>query len=480
MDKTKLENIILENTKTIFAFFLKKGVDEYNASDLTQDTILAILKASDKIINENAIYGYIFSTANNLYKKYLSSKKKNEFAQLHDEYNAKINLEDTDDEKLNLLRRELAFLSLNYRKCVVLYYFKNNTLKEVAEKLNISLEMAKYYLFKTRKKLKEGMNMNREFGKRSYNPETLYFVNNWFGMYNLDLENLFNRKIVGNILLACYYTPLSLLELAIELGVANVYIEDEVNILLSYKLLVKVENKYQTNWLILTNDFLTDFIRNSKETIINQMCKIYDSIDKIDKIDGMEYDINKNDLKWSLLPLILQQGYDLFDKNYKGKKEFNKLFKSADSISYGTNVDSQSIYQTNMLIGYTPINPNYGVSIIGPNVFPKEYICMDWDGFVKNIEQNLNKYVVISNQDKVDEVFKEIYDISRMMYENLFTIMKDALLTYSPKIIHNTLDGAIYNILSVGIAGIICYQIIDAKILKLPKDKHPITLVYKK
>ena len=53
--KTILENIILENTKTIFAYFLNKGVDENDASDLTQDTILAILKSPDNIKNENAI-----------------------------------------------------------------------------------------------------------------------------------------------------------------------------------------------------------------------------------------------------------------------------------------------------------------------------------------------------------------------------------------------------------------------------------------
>lgn len=49
--------------------------------------------------------------------------------------------------------------------------------------------------------------------------------------------------------------PMSALDLAIELGVATVYIEDEIQLLLKYNLLVKDKNKYQTNWLILTKDF---------------------------------------------------------------------------------------------------------------------------------------------------------------------------------------------------------------------------------
>ena len=106
MDKIILESIILENTKTIFAYFLNKGVSEYDASDLTQDTILAILKSSDNIKNENAIYGYIYSIANNLYKKYLIKKKQNSYIELDENYSYKYEAKETiDDEKIGLLTR---------------------------------------------------------------------------------------------------------------------------------------------------------------------------------------------------------------------------------------------------------------------------------------------------------------------------------------------------------------------------------------
>lgn len=479
MDKTVLENIVIENTKTIFAYFLNKGVNENDASDLTQDTILAILKSSDNIKNENAIYGYIYSIANNLYKKYLIKKKQNSYIELDENYSYKYEAKEIiDDEKIELLKRELSLLSNEYRQCVVLYYFKHNSLKDVSEKLNISLEMAKYYLFKTRKKLKEGMNMNREFGRRSYDPDKFYFSNLYYGNYNSDLEHLFNRKIVGNILLACYYTPMTLLELAIELGVANVYLEDEVNILLSYNLLVKNGNKYQTNWLILTTEFLNDFVKASKKTIENSFRHVFEHLDELKAIPGIsQNDVNNNDFKWSLLPLLLNEGFARFDKEYKGNKEFKKVFKSANTISYGMNIDYDNIYQCKMIMGYTPIIKNYGASVIVPNVFNKEIV---WEEFEKEVNNNPNKFVVVNDESLTNECLDSIYDEIKILYVKLYDIMKDTLIAYSPKNIHSELEGAIYNILNIQTRGIICYHLINSNILEKPSESYSASILYKK
>ena len=479
MDKIILENIILENTKTIFAYFLNKGVDENDASDLTQDTILAILKSSENIKNENAIYGYIYSIANNLYKKYLIKKKQNSYIELDENYRYKDEAKEMiNDEKIELLKRELSLLSNEYRQCVVLYYFKHNSLKEVSEKLNISLEMAKYYLFKTRKKLKEGMDMNREFGRRSYDPDKFYFSNIYYGNYNSDLEHLFNRKIVGNILLACYYTPMTLLELAIELGVANVYLEDEVDILLSYNLLVKNGNKYQTNWLILTTDFLNDFVKASKKVIENSFKNVFNHLDKLEVIPGIsQNDVNNNDYKWSLLPLLLSEGFAKFKEEYKGSKEFKRVFKSANTISYGMNIDFDNIYQCKMIIGYTPILNNFGASVINPNVFNKEIV---WDEFENEVNNNPNKFVVVIDESLAKDCLDSVYDEIKILYVKLYDIMKDTLIAYSPKSIHNDLEGAIYNILYMQTIGVICYDLINSNILDNPSESYSASILYKK
>ena len=58
------------------------------------------------------------------------------------------------DEEIYRLRRELSLLSKMHREVSVMYYVKNMSCSEIAKAQNISIEMVKYHLFKTRKLLK--------------------------------------------------------------------------------------------------------------------------------------------------------------------------------------------------------------------------------------------------------------------------------------------------------------------------------------
>ena len=76
------------------------------------------------------------------------------------------------------------------------------------------------------------------------------------GEFNREYYNLFTRKLPGQILMSAYYTPMTTRELAIELGVASVYLEDELELLEKYGLITKKPTgKYQTKLLIYTDDF---------------------------------------------------------------------------------------------------------------------------------------------------------------------------------------------------------------------------------
>lgn len=196
MEQKVLEKIVIDTSKTIYAFFLKRNVAENDAKDLTSETILSILQATQKILNEEAIYGYIFNASSNIYKKYLNKKKNHVFVPIN-ENDFIENSTFIKDEQLERLHRELAMLPSLYRQCTILYYYQQYGLKEISEKLNISLEMTKYYLFKTRKTLKEGIVMEREFGQRSYNPETFYFVNFYYGNYNEERQIYLIEKSVA-------------------------------------------------------------------------------------------------------------------------------------------------------------------------------------------------------------------------------------------------------------------------------------------
>lgn len=59
----------------------------------------------------------------------------------------------------------------------------------------------------------------------------------WGGGDNPYYRQLFKRKFPENILLSAYYTPLTIQELSIELGVVVVYLEDEIELLMKHDII---------------------------------------------------------------------------------------------------------------------------------------------------------------------------------------------------------------------------------------------------
>ena len=106
-----------------------------------------------------------------------------------------------DDDEKNLLHRELSFLSNQYREAMVLYYFENLSCSEIAVRQKISTEMVKYYLFRARKIVMEGMHMERIYGEKSYNPNYVK-IDFWgtLGGQDNEYREFSKRKIKGNIL----------------------------------------------------------------------------------------------------------------------------------------------------------------------------------------------------------------------------------------------------------------------------------------
>jgi len=153
INRNKATEFVEENLKTIFAYSLSRLRDKSDAEDLTNDIIAAILASSDRIKDDNAFYGYVWKIASNTYKNFLKKRKK----QMFDEYpeNISDNKDFTDnivlEQEFSVLRREIALLSKEYRECTVAYYYDGLSCSQISNEYGISLEMVKYYLFKTRK-----------------------------------------------------------------------------------------------------------------------------------------------------------------------------------------------------------------------------------------------------------------------------------------------------------------------------------------
>ncbi|MBQ4047880.1 MAG: sigma-70 family RNA polymerase sigma factor [Clostridia bacterium] len=330
MDRIKLEQLITENMQSIFGFALTRLGNIAEAESLASNILYEMIRSAPKLKDEERFYGFLWKVAEHVYVDYLRQKTKNtsRTAELDesvaDESGSALD-EIVQKEELNLLRRELSLLSKQYREATVLYYIENLSCSEAAEKLQISTEMVKYYLFRARKIIREGMNMERLYGEKSYRPN-IFEIDFWGTKAGDDREyrDFQRRKIKGNILLAAYYSPVTIQEISIELGVALPYLEDEIKLLVDREYLVCNNGKYLTNIPIFTLD-CTKMIDEKLDKLIEESAKkILSVTDEFDARFGDRF-ANTNLAHWQKLLLCLH--YSLLDTENDLEKNYGELPK---------------------------------------------------------------------------------------------------------------------------------------------------------
>lgn len=297
----------------LYYFCLKKTGDSYEAEDLTQDIALNILTAINGGTVPESFSGWVWQIARNRYSRWAASKhRKNESVTGSDISDYEI--EDESDnilsemihaEDLALLRRELAFISGEYRNIVTAFYLEDRSIRDIAATLKLPESAVKQRLYRARKILKEGMNMAREFGKKSYKPEDVNFTSSGSQPSGLPWS-VVQRKIPKNILLEASNNPSTLEELSVELGVALPYMEEEVERLYKATLLEKEGDKYVTNFFILDKEcreaVYNALRRGSKERsrLLSEI--IEDNLSAIRELGIAADHITDNEIKWWLIP----------------------------------------------------------------------------------------------------------------------------------------------------------------------------------
>jgi DNA-binding MarR family transcriptional regulator len=199
--------------------------------------------------------------------------------------------------------------------------------------------MVKYYLFRARKIMKEGMYMVREYGEKSYNPD-IFNMDYWGTGPNDVYWKLFERRLPGNILLAAYYEPLSITELSLELGVASSWLEDEIKILLEHDLIkLTGSGKYQTNIIIFTPEYEKEVYNATKELYAPVAESLYKFIiEKENEIRSLGFlgsEFSKNRLYWSVITPVLLHAANITEKS----EDFPLLSNGSHGYVFGYNRD---------------------------------------------------------------------------------------------------------------------------------------------
>ena len=313
----------------IFYFCLKKTGDHYEAENLTQDIALQVITALHGGTIPASFSAWVWQIARNRYSVWAARKhNRNESVTGSDVGDYEI-VDESDnilsemihEEEMSLLRRELAFIKSDYRDIVVAYYIENKSVREIASELSLPENTVKSRLFRAREILKEGMDMAREFGKRSYNPEEITYTNICSKPGELGQPwTLLDPKLNQNVFLACYDNPMTAEELAIEVGTALPYMEDILNHLTKQTLLIEKGDKYETNFPIISRE-AQEKIHYYFEGIMPQLVALLtENIDRFmkqcDEAGFCYYGPYQSyeEAKWVLLPDFYKSFY-LFAKN---------------------------------------------------------------------------------------------------------------------------------------------------------------------
>ena len=321
MTDKRASELLSENLTAIYGYAFSKLYDKDKADDLASEIVYEIIVSARNLQNEDAFWGFAWKIAENTFRRFIrKSQLAAQTVELTEENIGVYDLspeqeyieKEIESEQIYLLRRELSLLKKTHREVCVAYYVDNKSCSQIAKEQNISVEMVKYHLFKTRKLLKEGIGMTRTLGEKSYNPGT--FRLDFWGDKN-KYYDLFNRKLPGSIVLAAYYETMTAEALSMELGVSMPYLEEEIEILEAAGVLKKIGDKYQTNIVIITDAYEKEFVRNTSaiyatvaKSVFEKVTSLLPQIRELD-FHGNDYDDNR--LIFGLLNLAFVKGYIL-------------------------------------------------------------------------------------------------------------------------------------------------------------------------
>ena len=366
MTKEQMENIIQENMQKIYLYCVKKLENTALAEDVASDIILELLRSYNRIRNDEAVYGYMWSVANNLCRNYWRRNEKETYVEIPNEFVGTCCFSPEEsyvrEEELMLLRRELSLLREKYRRIMISYYIAGNSCEEIAGKYNLSVTNVKQCLFEGRRKVKEGMDMVREYGELSYAPEK--FTMNFWGNSSYGYWELFERKLPGNLIIAAYESPKTLEELSLEMGVGVPYLEDEVAILEKMGLLVKKGKTYQSNmvlydeqWRKTVYDKATELIKTKLEDVKKL---VDDGVRYLEETDYFYEGADINTKRWFVLMLIIWEASIISEQYMKTEMRFPLLQNGSNGYVMGIrgeyHTDTKGIYgQYDISKGYMRI-----------------------------------------------------------------------------------------------------------------------------
>ena len=272
MEKEQADGVITEYMKKIYGFALSKTMDIDKAEELASRITFEVYKSLLKTDNIHNVNSYIYRTSQNVYNRFMIeeiNENQNLFKEPHTIYDQDIK----EDIVYQQIRSKISYLSNLQREIVVMHYFDKLSLKEIAEKLKIPHGTVRWHLFEAKKQLIDEFH---ESNVGSANSEQIFFNEIKYMGYssplNIEIPFYFSTLLSQNIAFLSYHKAKTSIEIAKELEVPVVFVEDEINHLVDNGFMIKKPgNTY------LTNIYINDLQKEKEcdiDVILNKYAKI--------------------------------------------------------------------------------------------------------------------------------------------------------------------------------------------------------------
>ena len=268
MKKQELLNHLTgELLEKLYGFCYARTKDSHEAQDLCSDIVYALMRAARSEGDIESVYSFIWRVARNVYADFIA--KKGKYAEFFWDGDADEILPYVSDEKeeddtealLSAVYRRIAFLTKAYREVMILFYLDGLSTSEIAKRQSTSETAIRQRLFSARQKIKSEVKEMKEAYNKPIALENMDYViwgtgNPGWG----DPRDGFSRMFSKHVVRLCHKKPMSAAEIAEELNVPTVYVEEELEILRKgangkYGLLRRLDNgKYAVNFILFDKE----------------------------------------------------------------------------------------------------------------------------------------------------------------------------------------------------------------------------------
>ena len=320
---------LIENT---YLFCVKRISDTEAAKDLAQDILYEAVRALAGGREFVSFYSWYWKMARNKYADLIKHRQRPNMpletaggiaADIAPPIEKLI-----AEEDISALNYSLSRLASAYREILIRFYLREQSVNAIADDLGIPAGTVKSRLFDARKKLKERFDNMNNIGTSAYAPAQVDWF--WGGSAMQASCLMDSSKIVPQVMVICRSEQKSVNDIADEMGVAPVYLEEILEKMTEEKLLICPANgKYLSNCCVFPKQAYMEakvyankaFHENGFPEKITE--KLFEVKDKITSLDFYGNHFDYGYLMW----LLYAEAEDIFGavgrdehlEKYKGK-----------------------------------------------------------------------------------------------------------------------------------------------------------------